>query len=241
VQAMLPGIVINGGRATLAPAVDQMLLTEAHRRINQYAWEGSFFLLALGVCIGVIARALRAEAQVIQEQDNFLALVSHQFKTPLASLQLSLETMALRSLGPEQSRTLIERMLADLGRMEAMVTQILESVRLERGRVDLRREPIEVAAAVARVVAQFDERARKDNIRVTTDMAGGLYVLGDPLAMDVIVRNLLENAIAAINPVGGGSITFVARRTAGNEIELAVRDSGVGFRQADGSRLFEKF
>ena len=60
VQAMLPGIVVNGGRATLAPAVDQMLLTEAHRRINQYAWEGSFFLLALGVCIGVIARALRA-------------------------------------------------------------------------------------------------------------------------------------------------------------------------------------
>jgi signal transduction histidine kinase len=58
--------------------------------------------------------------------------------------------------------------------------------------------------------------------------------------MDVIVRNLLENAIAAITPVGGGSITCLARRTEG-EIELSVRDSGVGFRPADGTRLFEKF
>jgi signal transduction histidine kinase len=240
VRQILPGIASNGSRAALSPNVDQMLLSEERRRINQYAWEGAFFLLALGVCIGVIARALRAEAKVIQEQDNFLALVSHQFKTPLASLQLSLETMAMRPLSSEQSRTLIARMLSDLSRMEAMVTQILESVRLERGRVDLRREPLDLAGAVTRVVAQFDERARSDNIDISVDMAHGLYVLADPLAMDVIVRNLLENAIAAITPVGGGSITFVARRTDG-EIELSVRDSGVGFRPADGTRLFDKF
>jgi signal transduction histidine kinase len=215
-------------------------LDQAHRRINQYAWEGAFFLLALAVCIGVIARALSAEAKVIQEQDNFLALVSHQFKTPLASLQLSLETMAMRTLSPEQARTLIDRMLSDLGRMEAMVTQILESVRLERGRVDLRREPLDLSGAVTRVVAQFEERAHKDNIAITTDIARGLYVLTDPLALDVVVRNLLENAIAAITPVGGGTITFVARRSE-QEVELAVRDSGVGFRPADGVRLFEKF
>src|ERR1700722_13856448 len=138
VRAMLPGVAISGQYAALSPAVDQMLTTEEHRRINQYAWEGGFFLLALAVCNGVIFRALRAEARVRQEQDNFLALVSHQFKTPLASLQLSLETMAMRTLSPDQGRTLIDRMLSDLGRMEAMVTQILESVRLERGRVALR-------------------------------------------------------------------------------------------------------
>jgi signal transduction histidine kinase len=217
-----------------------MLSTEEHRHINQYAWEGAFFLLALFVCIGVIAAALRAEANVIKEQDNFLALVSHQFKTPLASLQLSLETMAMRPLSPDQSRKLIDRMLSDLGRMEAMVTQILESVRLERGRVDLRHEPIEVGSSVARVIAQFEERARKDHITISTDIARGLYVLADPLAIDVIIRNLLENAIAAVTPVGGGTITFAAQKANG-EIELSVRDSGVGFRPGDGARLFEKF
>jgi len=240
VQDMLPGVVIDGKHASLSPDVDRMLLSEQDRRIRQYAWEGGFFLLALAVCIAVIARALRAEAMVRQEQESFLALVSHQFKTPLASLQLSLETMVMRTLSPEQSRTLIERMLADLARMEAMVTQILESVRLERGRVDLRREPLELAGAVARVVGNHEERARKERITISTDIERGIYVLADPLALDVVVRNLIENAIAAVTPVGGGTITLGARRHDG-EVELTVKDSGVGFRPADGARLFEKF
>jgi signal transduction histidine kinase len=240
VHELLPGIVLSGGKAVLASDVDQMLLTEERRRINQYAWEGAFFLLALAACITVIARALRAEARVLQEQESFLALVSHQFKTPLASLQLSLETMAMRPLSAEQSGTLIDRMLSDLGRMEAMVTQILESVRLERGRVDLRREPIELAGAVARVLANLEERARRERIVISSEIARGVYVLGDPLAVDVVVRNLLENALAAVTSVGGGTITLTGRQANG-EVELAVRDSGVGFRPSDGTRLFEKF
>ncbi|MGB6604079.1 MAG: HAMP domain-containing sensor histidine kinase, partial [Steroidobacteraceae bacterium] len=203
VHELLPAIAVTGGHAALDPAVDARLLTEARHRSNQYAWEGAFFLLALGVCIAVIALALRAGARVLEEQDSFLALVSHQFKTPLASLQLSLETMALRGLAPERASTLIERMLADLARMEAMVTQILESVRLERGRVDLKSEPLELGAAVARVVATLEERARQQRVAITSDIAPRLYVLADPLALDVIVRNLLENALAAVTPVGG--------------------------------------
>jgi signal transduction histidine kinase len=240
VHTTLPGIVVHGEEASLDPEVDRKLAAEERRRINQFAWEGAFFLLALGICITVIARALRAEALVLHEQDNFLALVSHQFKTPLASLQLSLETMALRSLSPDQSGALIERMLADLARMEAMVTQILESVRLERGRVDLRREPVEVAGAVARVVASLEERAKKERVTLSADLARGVYVLADPLALDVVMRNLLENAISAVAPVGGGTVRIEGRRLNG-EVEVIVRDSGVGFRPGDGMRLFEKF
>ena len=240
VQALLPDVVVTNQRAALSPGIDRQLLAEEHRHIAQYAWEGSFFIIALAACIAVIARALRAEARVIEEQESFLALVSHQFKTPLASLQLSLETMAMRSLSPEHSRALIERMLADLARMESMVTKILESMRLDRGRIDLRSEPVDLGGAVARVIAGFEERAARDRIALSADIERGLQVPADPLALDVILRNLLENALAAVAPVGGGNVTFNGRR-AGGEVELAVRDSGVGFRQADAARLFQKF
>lgn len=240
VHALLPDIIVTNQRAALSPEADRRLLGEERRRIAQYAWEGSFFILALAACIAVIARALRAEARVIAEQESFLALVSHQFKTPLASLQLSLETMALRPLSPEQSGTLIDRMLADLARMESMVTQILESVRLDDGRVELRSEPVELAGAVARVIAGSEERAAKERITVSADIERDLVVMADPLALDVVLRNLLENALSAVAPVGGGTVTFTGRR-AGGEVRLAIRDSGVGFRPGDAARLFQKF
>jgi signal transduction histidine kinase len=240
VEQLLPSIVVSGQRAALRSALEQSLLTEERRRDNQYAWEGGFFLLALALCIGVIARALSAEQRVRQEQESFLALVSHQFKTPLASLQLSLETLALRAPEPQAARTLIERMLADVARMEQMVTQILESARLERGRVEFKSEPLQLAAAVARVLTPLEERVRGERISIASDIAPSLYVVSDPLAVDVVVRNIIENALAAVRPAGGGSIALSARALAG-EVELAVRDSGVGFAAHDGVRLFEKF
>jgi len=240
VTQLLPKVVVADGRARIAPEVTTGLDEAQRSRDRQYAWEGSFFLLALGLCIAVIARALRAEAHVLAEQDSFLALVSHQFKTPLASLQLSLETLALRAPAPEQARVLTDRMLADLARMELMVTQILESARLERGRVDFKSEPLQLAGAVARVIAQLEERARLARVSITASIEPQLQVMTDPLALDVVVRNVLENALAALTPVGGGSIVLSARAL-GGEVELSVRDSGVGFAPADGARLFEKF
>jgi signal transduction histidine kinase len=240
VQQLLPGIVMQAGRATLAPELAQALTTEEERRYRQYAWEGSFFLLALAACIAVIGRALREEAHVREQQDSFLAMVSHQFKTPLASLQLSLETLALRTPSPQAARPLIDRMLADLARMEQMVTQILESARLERGRVDLKSEPLQLAGAVARVVGQLEERARGEHISISSDIAPTLTVVSDPLALDVVVRNVLENALAAVKSAGGGSIALTAHAR-DEEVELVVRDSGVGFAPDESTRLFEKF
>ena len=107
--------------------------------------------------------------------------------------------------------------------------QILESARLERGRVDFKSEPLQLAGAVGRVLAQLEERARQAQVTLSASIAPELQVKSDPLALDVVVRNVLENAFAALAPAGGGSITISARRLA-DEVELTVRDSGIGFR-----------
>jgi signal transduction histidine kinase len=241
VQEILPRVEVAGNSASASQPVLAALDAQETKRLRRYQWESGFFLLALGVCVAVISRALRAEARVLQEQDHFLALVSHQFKTPLASLQLSLETMAMRSLSPAEQRPLIERMLSDLTRMETLVTRILDSVRLERGRVDFKPQPMDLGAAVARVVAQLETRSQAEQrITFAIDVPRGLEVFADPMSVDVVIRNLVENALAALAPVGGGTITLSARRVDG-EIELAIRDTGVGFRPTDSAELFKKF
>jgi two-component system sensor histidine kinase VicK len=240
IQALFPDLSVSAGQVALAPEHRSGLIDEQQRRLTQYLWEGGFFLFALFACIGVIFAALRGETRVLNEQEQFLALVSHQFKTPLASLQLSLETMSLRQLPAEHSRALIDRMLSDLTRMGTMVGQILDSSRLSHGRMELKSEAVLLDAAVTRVVSQYLERAQTDHISIESQIPEQLQVLSDPIAVDAVVRNILENALAAVAPVGGGKVTLTAR-SLGTEIELAVRDSGIGFRASDQSQLFRKF
>ncbi|HEY6456435.1 MAG TPA: HAMP domain-containing sensor histidine kinase [Steroidobacteraceae bacterium] len=240
VRAIFPDLYVSASEATLAPERQAKLLSDQHRRLTQYLWEGGFFLVALLACIGAIFAALRAETRVLNEQEQFLALVSHQFKTPLASLQLSLETMSLRQLPPQRSRALMDRMLSDLTRMATMVGQILDSSRLSHGRMELKREPVQLDATINRIVSQYLERATTDHISIESQVHAQLQVQSDPIAVDAVVRNVLENALAAVAPVGGGKVTLTARAV-GEEIELAVRDSGIGFRAADHEQLFRKF
>jgi signal transduction histidine kinase len=240
VATLFPDLSVTSDRVTLADEQSAALLDEQEQRLRQYLWEGGFFLFALFACIGAIFAALRAETRVLNEQEQFLALVSHQFKTPLASLQLSLETMSLRQIPPEHSRALVERMLGDLTRMETMVGQILDSSRLSQGRMELKSEAVPLEGTVKRVVSQYLERAQTDHISIESQVPAQLQVLSDPLAVDAVVRNILENALAAVAPVGGGKVSLIARAV-GAEVELAVRDSGIGFRAADQDQLFRKF
>jgi len=106
--------------------------------------------------------------------------------------------------------------------------------------VELKSERLQLAAAVARVVGQLEERARHEQISISSDIAAALTVVSDPLALDVVVRNVLENALAAVKSAGGGHVTLSAHAT-DHEVELLVRDSGVGFAPAEGTRLFQKF
>ena len=224
----------------LTAPVSERLASEEKMRQRQYAWGGRLLSArARPLHRRHRARTARRGART-RGAGQLPALVRHRFKTPLASLQLSLETLALRAPSPPQARVLIERMLADLARMELMVTQILESARLERGRVDFKAEPLQLAAAVERVLTQLEERARRAAVEISASIDPQLYVMSDPLALDVVVRNVLENALAALTPAGSGSVALSARAL-GPEVELAVRDSGVGFAPADGGRLFQKF
>jgi len=240
VTDLFPHAQTANGQIALAPGTIEELEDEQGSHVNQYAWESGFFLFVLASCIAVLWRGLSNEANIRKRQDNFLAMVSHQFKTPLASLQLSLETMLMREFSPERFQQLTRRMLDDLRRMENMVSKILDSARLDRGRVQLNRERVNLCEAVRHVLSNLEDPARRENIELKSNIPPNIEVHADPMAVDTVLRNLIENAMAAMAPNKGGTATISARQM-GEEIELEVRDTGIGFELEQSGRLFEKF
>jgi signal transduction histidine kinase len=240
IMAIFPHLQVIGDEVSVRPKAIQELEDARASRINQYTWESGFFLLVLAAGIAVLWRGLTGEAEIRRKQDNFLAMVSHQFKTPLASLQLSLETMLRRPVSPERFQQLSHRMLDDLRRMENMVSKILDSARLDRGRVPLNRERVGMAEAVRHVLANVEDVAKRDNVYFVIDVPEDLEIFADPVATDGVLRNLIDNAIAAVAPKKGGTVTVAGRRR-DSAVEISIADTGVGFEPADGLRLFEKF
>ena len=216
-------------------------LERAHaRRLRQYAWEGGFFLLVLAACMAVIARTLREESRLRRRQQNFIASVTHELKSPLASLQLAAETIALRRPEGDALQRLVTRMRGDVRRLESMVAKILDTASLEAGRLELKRERLELARVVAEIADEFEDRARERGVEIARRVPLGLVVAADAVAARTVLRNLVDNALRATTAAGGGTITLAARE-AGEQVELEVADSGVGFDPAEAPRLFEKF
>jgi two-component system phosphate regulon sensor histidine kinase PhoR len=240
IMATFPHAQVENGVVSLKAEALAELDAAQSRHVNQYAWESGFFLVVQALAILVLWRGLSSEAAIRKKQDNFLALVSHQFKTPIASLQLSLETMLRRAPTPERFQQLTTRMLDDLQRMQNMVSKILDSARLDRGRVTLNKERLSLAEAVRHVLSTLDDNARREKVSFNVQVASTLEIRADAMAVDTVIRNLVENAMSAMMPTGGGTITITGNFT-GDEAELEIRDTGVGFEPGQGPKLFEKF
>lgn len=228
--------------AALAPgdaAALQRINDESDRRINRFLWEGAFFLVVLFIGAGVLLRAIRHDAELHRRQQNFLAAVSHEFKSPLASIRLAAETLVLRS-NDADTRRLGQRILEDGERLLRMVDNLLETTRIEEGRQQLARANTPIRDVVDGVVGELAERARLSNVVIAVDVPAEFTVSVDPVALETILRNLLDNALKACAAGGGSRVRVQATRTAGG-IELAVKDDGSGFSPVEAAMIFEKF
>ena len=239
-RAFYPDLLVDAEGARLRPESLQVIEIERRSHLSQYRWEGGFFLFVLGGGILVLWRVLRREADLLNRQQNFLAAVSHELRSPLASLRLTTETLLLRDLAATDRRGLLERNLEDLRRLERLVGNLLETTRLEERRAVPRREPVDLSEAVSLAFAELGHRARgAEGIDIDVRVEPGLGLQADPVGLGTVLRNLIGNAIESAQ-TAGSRVEVTARRL-DSEVELQVLDDGVGFEPSEGRRLFEKF
>jgi len=183
------------------------------------------------------AQTARAEAEAAnRSKDEFLAMLGHELRNPLAPMVTALELMSMRGDGAmERERAVIGRQVQHLSRL---VDDLLDVSRITRGKIELRRERLSVADLVAKAAEQtsplFDERRHHLSIDVAPDLA----VYGDSTRLAQIVSNLMTNA-AKYTP-RDGSIAVSARQ-AGDRIELAIRDNGIGIPASILPHVFDLF
>jgi signal transduction histidine kinase len=239
IAALLPHVAPGGSSATVRPEALEALGDVRASRVNRFMWEGGFFLAVLLGGIAVLTRTIRHDAELRRRQQNFLAAVSHEFKSPLASIQLASETLVLRSSENDTQR-LGRRILEDCERLLRMIDNLLDTTRLEEGRQPLAPAVVSLHGAAAAAIAEIAERARLSSIDVTLAVADDLKLSVDPAALETALRNLLDNAVKACVAGSGHAIAVRAARAAG-AVELSVRDDGIGFPPEDAAMIFEKF
>jgi signal transduction histidine kinase len=240
VLSIYPDLVYEDHTPVLSAAARAAIDEARSSRLIRYGAEGAFFLLVLIGAIWVLARALRQDAAVRRRQQSFLASASHEFKSPLASARLSIETLALRDPSAETRTRLFDRALEDLARLEGLVVNLLDNAQLEEGGVRLVRERIDLARAAAQAQQEIADRARAHGVRVAVAAPAEVECEADPVAVRSILRNLLDNALKAVVPGDGGRIEL-SIEPRGAFAVVSVSDNGIGFESAACERLFEKF
>lgn len=170
---------------------------------------------------------------------EFLAMLSHELRNPLAPIENALHAMRLRDIedpAVRWSRDVIERQVAHLSRL---VDDLLDISRLTSGRIHLTREPVELAVVVDRALEAsrptIDGRQHRLSLALTDDR---LIVHGDVVRLTQIVTNLLLNA-AKFTPERGTIRVTLARE--GREAVLSVRDTGIGIAPMDLPLIFDSF
>jgi signal transduction histidine kinase len=183
----------------------------------------------------------KAEA-AIHLRDEFLSVASHELRTPLATLKGHAQ-LALRQLDrsgqltPERAAEALRAIARQSEKLNWLMGQLLDISRLEAGKLALERQPTNLVALVEQVVA--GARARGAGHVITLTAPRSLESEVDPLRIEQVVTNLLDNAIK-YSPEGG-PIDVAVSHSADGESEISVRDRGLGIPTEMRGRIFERF
>jgi signal transduction histidine kinase len=184
-------------------------------------------------------RELERLNQVLQEanaeleaanrhKDQFLAMLAHELRSPLQAIHNAIHLMRSNPSGDARwltrSQNIAERQLAHLTRL---IDDLLDISRVTLGKIQLTREAVDLAALVTRAVEIVQPLIDERGHELTVDLPqGGLTVLGDPVRLTQALSNVLTNAAKYTDP--GGRIWISASLERATEIEIRVRDTGIG-------------
>jgi signal transduction histidine kinase len=221
----------------LAYKIEQQTIEDLYRR-NQtkYISEGITFLLVILIGAVFIFRAVRRQFKMQLQQQHFMMAVTHELKTPIAVAKLNLETLQKYKLDPDKQQKLIRTTLDETARLNFLTNNILVSAQLENKTFVTGKEELDLSALLQDCVNAVQKRFPDRNLE--TSIEKEIDIRGDALLLQILVNNLLENAIKYAP--GLSAIRTTLRQTE-KGILLSVADQGPGIPNSEKSKVFDRF
>lgn len=201
--------------------------------------EGIFFLVIFFVFSWRLKGAVVRDYKMQQQQRNFLLAVTHELKSPLASIKLYLQTMLKRSLTKEQKEQFIANSLKDIERLDYLVENVLLATKLESAHTHFQKDEVNLTDLIAQVCEQLQVNACTSQT-IQTELQPEVYVYADRFAMTNVITNLVENAVK-YSPANESIQVKLWLSEDKDMVHFSVADNGIGIEAEEKKRIFNKF
>ncbi|HWN74719.1 MAG TPA: HAMP domain-containing sensor histidine kinase [Candidatus Udaeobacter sp.] len=210
------------------------------RRVVPLVFGVIFFLLIIGG-LSVNTVFLVREIRRNEQQDSFLNAVTHELKTPIASIRMYLETLQSRQLDEPQRREFYRIMLEDTDRLLGTVEQVLKAgeARQRSKRKNWQELDFSELVKSALGLTRLRHHLTPENLRFGVGPKKGLLVLGNPEELRTVVFNLFDNAVKYSGEQR--EIVVDVRTPDMDKVLLSVRDLGIGIPRSELKRIFNRF
>jgi len=201
---------------------------------------GSLFLVLVVVVVLLLLIGNVRQTRYLHKQNAFIDNVTHELKTPLASLSLSLETIESRKLSPEMHSRFVSMMKKDVDRLRSFIDHVLDAGRLEQGQRDLREEPSDLVAIAREAAVRIRERHELADDEISIEECGNAPqpAVIDRIAFETIALNLLDNAVKYSPRPARVTLNL---QTNAQRLILTVRDQGMGMPRSELKKVFRRF
>lgn len=206
--------------------------------LNWPVLAGGILMLALVLCgLYVIFIYWKRQSRLYAEQKRFISQITHELKSPLASIRLHLETIRLRNPPPDKMERFLDTMLADTERLNSLISNFLMAAKLEQSPNISTLAIVDFSAFVEKFVKEFCQSMPEGSI-LTSDIEPGLNLKIDSDGMEMVLRNLLENAFLYSNASPEVKLEL---RSVGKNCILTVTDNGRGLVRSELKNVFKMF
>jgi signal transduction histidine kinase len=210
------------------------VLEVINRKSGEFSQEDENLLMALSS-----QAAIAIENTRLFQQSDLISEMVHELRTPLASIQTAAHLLSRVEISETQRDSIISTIQSEATRLSDMTTSFLEMARLESGRVQFMKDPVNLEEVISETVELMRARIEEDDLTLKLEITPPLPIIaGDKDKLKQVLLNLLSNAIKYNKP--GGEIVLGASKYK-NQVSFYVRDTGIGMKPAHLKNLFQKF